>query len=163
MKNKMLLVGIFLLALGAGILILVRSESGTSRTVSSTSQTPAGASDSGPPAPSQPKIPAYQQASEVRNLSPTLRPSQFFGKAREAYLVAKEIPQTLAQLPCYCHCDEGLGHKSLHTCFVDDHAAHCAVCVDEALLAYSLQRDQKLSPDQVREKCIDMWSSGHQH
>ena len=75
-------------------------------------------------------------------------------------MVAKEVPQTLAQLPCYCHCDQSFGHKSLQTCYVDDHAAHCAVCVDEALLAYRLQKEQKLTPEQVREIIIEKYSEG---
>ncbi len=104
------------------------------------------------------RVPAFQDAGELGALSPTLPPNQFIGKAREAYIAAREIPETLAQLPCYCHCDESFGHKSLHTCFVDDHAAHCAVCVDEALLAYKLQKEKKLTPKQVREIIIDKYS-----
>ena len=38
----------------------------------------------------------------------------------------------------------------------------CAVCVDEALLAYKLQKDQKLTPEQVREKIIEKYSAEHQ-
>lgn len=106
-------------------------------------------------------VPAFQTASQAQKLAPSLSPVQFVGKTREAYIVAKEIPQTLAQLPCYCHCDQSFGHKSLQTCFVDDHAAHCAVCVDEALLAYRLQKEQKLAPDQVREIIIEKYSEGH--
>ena len=71
----------------------------------------------------------------------------------------KEIPRTIAQLPCYCHCDKGFGHKSLYTCFEDDHAAHCAVCVDEALLAYRLEKDEKLKPEQIRERIIAHYSA----
>ena len=82
----------------------------------------------------------------------------FTGKARQAYQVAGEIPQTLAQLPCYCHCDRGMGHKSLHSCFEDDHAAHCAVCVDEALLAYRLEKSEGLTASQVRERIIAQYS-----
>jgi hypothetical protein len=37
---------------------------------------------------------------------------------------------------------------------VDDHAAHCAVCVEEALLAYKLQKEERLSPAQIRERII---------
>jgi hypothetical protein len=103
-------------------------------------------------------VPAYQTASEVGNLPPTLPATEFIGKSREAYEVAKKIPQTLAQLPCYCECDRGFGHKSLQTCFVDDHASHCAVCVDEALLAYRLQKEEKLTPEQVRDKIIEQYS-----
>jgi|GEM_PF-449024 len=93
-------------------------------------------------------------AADLKNLPPVLPASQFTGLTRMAYAAVKEIPQTIAQLPCYCHCDEGFGHKSLQTCFVDDHAAHCAVCVEEALLAYKLQKEERLSPAQIRERII---------
>ncbi|HEV2882739.1 MAG TPA: CYCXC family (seleno)protein [Pyrinomonadaceae bacterium] len=93
-------------------------------------------------------------AADLKNLPPVLPASQFTGMTRMAYAAVKEIPQTIAQLPCYCHCDEGFGHKSLQTCFVDDHASHCAVCVEEALLAYKLQKEDKLSPAQIRERII---------
>lgn len=105
-----------------------------------------------------PRVPAYQSAVASKTLGPTLTPDQFIGKTREAYKVAKQIPATLAQLPCYCHCDQGFGHKSLHSCFEDDHASHCAVCVDEALLAYQLQTQQKMTPEQVREQIIEKYS-----
>src|SRR6185369_11225725 len=62
--------------------------------------------------------------------------------------VAQTMP---AQLPCYCHCDRGMGHKSLHSCFEDDHAASCATCINEALLARKLEKEQKLSPAQIRD------------
>lgn len=90
-------------------------------------------------------------------LPPTLAPDKFPGKTRQAYQSAKEIPQTLAQLPCYCHCDRGMGHKSLHSCFEDDHAAHCDVCVNEALMAYQLQK-RGLTPAQIREQIIAKYS-----
>lgn len=100
-------------------------------------------------------VPAhYASAQEMPQLEPTLTPAQFFGQARLAYQAAKEMPQTIAQLPCYCHCDVGFGHKSLHSCFVDDHAAHCAVCVEEALTAARLQKEEKLTPAQIRERII---------
>ena len=100
------------------------------------------------------RIPAHYETEPARSsLVPTLAPEKFTGKAQEAYRVVREDPQLIAQLPCYCYCDRGFGHKSLHSCFVDDHAAHCAVCVDEALLAYDLQK-RGLSPQQIREKII---------
>jgi hypothetical protein len=110
-------------------------------------------------AASSPSVPAFMKtAAELKGLAPTLAPEQFPGKARLAYQAVREIPQTVAQLPCYCHCDVGFGHKSLHTCFTDDHAAHCAVCVDEALLAYKLQKQDGLKPDQIRELIVDQYS-----
>ena len=105
------------------------------------------------------RVPAYAKtAAELKGLPPTLAPQAFVGKARAAYLAVGEIPQTIAQLPCYCYCDEGHGHKSLHTCFVDEHASHCAVCVDEALLAYSLHKEGRLSPAQIRERIVAQYS-----
>jgi hypothetical protein len=101
------------------------------------------------------RVPRFAASpADLKNLPPVLPASQFTGLTRMAYAAVKEIPQTIAQLPCYCHCDEGFGHKSLQTCFVDDHAAHCAVCVEEALLAYKLQKEEKLTPAQIRERII---------
>ena len=98
-------------------------------------------------------VPAHYE-SPPATLPPTLSPEKFPGKTREAYQAARNIPQTLAQLPCYCYCDRGMGHKSLHSCFEDDHASHCDVCVNEALMAYRLQKDQHLSVKQIREQII---------
>ncbi|HEX5703412.1 MAG TPA: CYCXC family (seleno)protein [Pyrinomonadaceae bacterium] len=104
-------------------------------------------------------IPAHYETEPPRiSLAATLEPEKFIGKTRDAYRIAREAPQLLAQLPCYCHCDRGLGHKSLHSCYVDDHAAHCAVCVDEVLIAYNLQK-RGLSPQQIREEIVKQFGS----
>jgi hypothetical protein len=106
------------------------------------------------------EVPSFEiSPAALKKLAPTLAPEKFSGKQRLGYMAAKEIPQTLAQLPCYCHCDKGFGHKSLQTCFVDDHAAHCAICIDEALLALQLQKQEKLSPEQIRERIIAQYGS----
>lgn len=108
------------------------------------------------------RVPKFATSSaDLKNLPPVLPASQFTGMTRMAYAAVKEIPQTIAQLPCYCHCDEGFGHKSLQTCFVDDHAAHCAVCVEEALLAYKLQKEERLTPTQIRERIIAQYGSAN--
>ncbi|MDX6271445.1 MAG: hypothetical protein QOD28_2668 [Acidobacteriota bacterium] len=100
-------------------------------------------------------------AADLKNLPPVLPASQFTGITRMAYAAVKEIPQTIAQLPCYCHCDEGFGHKSLQTCFVDEHAAHCATCIEEALLAYKLQKEERLTPAQIRERIIAQYGGAN--
>jgi hypothetical protein len=106
------------------------------------------------------RVPAFQKTpAELKSLPATLPPQQFAGKTRLAYQAVAAIPKTIAQLPCYCHCDEGFGHKSLHSCFVDDHASHCAVCVEEALLAYKLQTEAGLTPEQIRERIITQYGS----
>ena len=105
-------------------------------------------------------MPAFiTTAADLKSLKPTLAPEMFAGKQRLGYQAAKEIPQTLAQLPCYCHCDKGFGHKSLQSCFVDDHAAHCAVCIDEALVAYQLEKKEGLKPEQIRARVVEQFSN----
>jgi len=105
------------------------------------------------------ETPAFiTDAAELKALKPTLPPEKFQGMQRLGYIAAREIPRTLAQLPCYCHCDKGFGHKSLHSCFVDDHASHCAVCIDEAIVALRLEKQEGLKPEQVRERIIEQFS-----
>ncbi len=55
-------------------------------------------------------------------LPKTLDPSLFKGKAKQAYQIAREIPQVLAQMPCFCEC-EAFGHENLLDCFIDRHGA----------------------------------------
>ena len=107
------------------------------------------------------RVPAFQVGASVKDLGPTLAPEKFVGKTREAYKAVKAIPETIAQLPCYCECDKAFGHKSLYSCYEDDHASHCAVCVDEVLLAYRLQKEEKLTPEQIRERIIAQYSAAH--
>lgn len=156
MKNKILIfVGIVLVAVGA--LVLTRSKKSPEPQATGPQATSSVAEKHTEQTHS--RVPAYQTVAETRTLGPTLEPSRFIGKTREAYKVAREIPEILAQLPCYCHCDRGFGHKSLHSCFEDDHASQCAVCTDEALMAYRLQKDQKLSPEQIRKIIIEKYSA----
>lgn len=58
-----------------------------------------------------------------RESRPTLDPALFVGKARLAHRVAREIPDVLDRLYCYCGCDRSAGHKSLLSCYTDNHAA----------------------------------------
>lgn len=112
-----------------------------------------------PPLADSARVPAhYETAPAASSLAPTLPPERFKGLTRDAYKAVAEMPQTIAQLPCYCHCDEGFGHKSLQSCFVDDHAAHCDICVKEALAAYKLQK-QGLTAPQIRERIVTEYSS----
>jgi hypothetical protein len=104
------------------------------------------------------RVPAFEVAPTRASLAPTLDPERFTGLTRDAYRAVRQIPVTIAQLPCFCHCDEGFGHKSLYSCFEDEHAAHCDVCVREALLALNLEKQQRLSPAQIRERIIAQYS-----
>ncbi|MBO0720546.1 MAG: hypothetical protein J2P41_06980 [Blastocatellia bacterium] len=100
------------------------------------------------------RIPAYFKVPpNPKSLPETLSPDLFNGDAREAYQIAREIPVVLAQLPCFCYCDYSAGHKSLHSCFEDQHSAGCPLCQDSARMAKQL-KDDGLSIDQIREKLI---------
>jgi hypothetical protein len=55
-------------------------------------------------------------------LPKTLDPHLFKGKAKQAYQIAGEIPEILAQIPCFCEC-EAYGHENLLDCFIDRHGA----------------------------------------
>ena len=57
-----------------------------------------------------------------RETRPTLDPSRFTGKAALAHRVAREIPDVLDELHCYCGCDRSVGHVSLLSCYTDNHA-----------------------------------------
>ena len=168
-KNWFLLGGIALLVVAA-VLIVNSASTNKPTPIGLGKSVPAGTAPSAskshdghdhPPATSGAKnVPAFLTTAPSRgSLAPTLDPERFTGATREAYRAVRQIPVTIAQLPCYCYCDQGFGHKSLYSCFEDDHAAHCAVCVNEALLALTLERDQKMSPAQIRERIVAQYAT----
>ncbi|MGK5091552.1 CYCXC family (seleno)protein [Deltaproteobacteria bacterium TL4] len=80
----------------------------------------------------------------LREKKPVLNPMQFqFEKQIAAYEAARKYPEVLDQLYCYCACDKSIGHKSLLSCFADNHASMCGVCMDEALLAQEMTLNGK--------------------
>ena len=160
-KSWLLIAGVALLIVAAVLMVNSAnnpSQSTTATRNTSTTQTPAPRHEH--PANATAKtVPAHFEVPPSKSsLGPTLNPDSFTGITRDAYRAAREIPVTIAQLPCYCHCDEGFGHKSLYSCFEDDHAAHCDVCVREAVLALKLEKEQKLTPAQIRDTIVAQYS-----
>lgn len=84
--------------------------------------------------------PSQLKGGETR---PVLSPAYFVGQTAKAYRVAREIPQVLDSIYCYCQCERTIGHKSLLSCYTDEHAAYCAICQDQALRAYELYKEGK--------------------
>jgi hypothetical protein len=82
-------------------------------------------SESGPPAPSTSAAIVVPETTRValRETRPTLDPGRFVGKAAVTHQIARDIPEVLDQLYCYCECDKSIGHKSLLSCYTDGHAA----------------------------------------
>ena len=71
----------------------------------------------------------------------TMDPALFVGRTRTAYEAAREVPEVLAQLPCYCGCMSGFGHRSNLDCFHDNHGVECTMCQDIALDARKMYQD----------------------
>jgi hypothetical protein len=84
------------------------------------------------------------------SVSLTQDPALYQGDARQAYLVAREHPELLAQLDCYCGCEEHEGHKNLLDCFRTNHGAGCDICIGEAVTAGQML-SQGTPVDQIRE------------
>ena len=163
MKKTWILIGGIIVLLIAAVLVVNQQKAarGTTGLYQSASNPPAATKSSTPVdshaghahASGEKTVPAFLTTAPSRaSLGPTLAPEKFMGLTRDAYRAAREIPVTLAQMPCYCYCDRGMGHKSLYSCFEDDHAAHCAVCVNEALLAHKLEKEGKLTTAQIRDR-----------
>jgi len=71
------------------------------------------------------RIPPYYETAEAAQPFPSLVPAAYFRRyplVERAYQVAAEIPEVIAQQPCYCFC-EGHGHHSLLDCYASDHGA----------------------------------------
>ena len=92
---------------------------------------------------------AANQAPPVSADLVTLDPNQFTGDVHEAYVVAREHPELLAQLDCYCGCEQHEGHKNLLDCYRTNHGATCDTCTGEAVTAGRLA-DQGMPVDQIR-------------
>jgi len=89
-------------------------------------------------------------ANDAKSAS-VLSPSLFTDeKTRAAYQVAKDIPEVLEQLPCFCGCMMNMGHKNNLFCFKDQHGSACDICQDIALDARKLH-DQGLPIAQIQE------------
>jgi len=106
------------------------------------------------PGPGSGTMPVHSdRAGDAMPLPATLEPAGFKQtEVREAYQTAREIPEVLAQQPCYCYCQRK-GHRSLLDCFKTDHAASCSICIREALLASQMHRQQK-SAEEIRRAIV---------
>jgi hypothetical protein len=52
----------------------------------------------------------------------TLAPELFSGRVAEAYRIAREVPELLERMPCYCGCYVSDRHQNNLDCYVDRHA-----------------------------------------
>ena len=82
-------------------------------------------------------------------LPPILTKDQLWGDNAQypyqthAYELAAKIPDVIYQQPCYCFCDRGMGHNSLHSCFAGTHGAECGTCLKELYYTYTMHKQGK--------------------
>lgn len=83
-------------------------------------------------------------------LDPKLFARGYEPEAQTGYQIARDIPATLDLLHCFCECKESqvFRHKTLLTCFTDNHAAGCGICLREAMMAADLKK-QGVSEEQI--------------
>ena len=72
-----------------------------------------------------------------------------YPRVQAIYRHAKQVPEVLDGLHCYCECGVHSGHYSLLDCFKSEHGAGCDICLTEAAMAYDLHNQGK-SLDQIR-------------
>jgi hypothetical protein len=96
-------------------------------------------------------VPHFNAAPPAKGakLPPILTRDQLWGENAQypyqthAYELAAKIPDVIYQQPCYCYCDRGMGHTSLHSCFSGTHGAQCGTCLKELYYAYTLHKQGK--------------------
>ena len=93
-------------------------------------------------------VPAILTPTQLTYPETKYRPMQV-----HAYELAAKVPQVIYQQPCYCYCDRGHGHKSLHSCFESEHGGNCAVCMKEVYYAYQQTKLNK-TPAEIRDGII---------
>jgi hypothetical protein len=95
--------------------------------------------------------PEPQQLVENPKAADVLSPALFTDpKARAAYQTAKDIPEVLEELPCFCGCMMNMGHKNNLFCFKDQHGSACEICEDIALDARKMH-DEGLPIAKIQE------------
>jgi hypothetical protein len=98
-------------------------------------------------------------AAKADKLEPILTKDQLWGENAQfpyqthAYELAAKIPNVIYQQPCYCYCDRGMGHNSLHSCFAGTHGAQCGTCLKELYYTYQMHKQGKTA-QQIRAGII---------
>ena len=96
-------------------------------------------------------VPHFNAAPPLKSdkLPPILTRDQLWGANAQfpyqihAYELAAKIQGVLHQQPCYCYCDRGMGHTSLHSCFAGTHGAECETCMKELYYTYQMHKQGK--------------------
>jgi hypothetical protein len=82
-----------------------------------------------------------------------ISPEKFSGPIAAGYKAAQKAKDTCSKLFCYCGCDLSEEHTSLLDCFTSMHGVDCAICQEEAIIAWHM-KEQGKSLGQI-QKAID--------
>ena len=88
----------------------------------------------------------------------TLNPASFDEpETKSAYQAAKDVPEVLEYMPCYCGCFGSAGHRNNLDCFKDNHGVSCSLC---RAIAIEAQRQTKLGTPvaQIKRIVDERWS-----
>jgi hypothetical protein len=86
-----------------------------------------------------------------------------YPRIAEVYQMVAQIPEVIDGIYCHCDCSKHSDHRSLLTCFQDDHGAACDVCLTEAALAFRMVGEGR-SLKEIRKAVDALYShAGHDH
>ena len=94
-----------------------------------------------------------------RNPRPdTLNPNIFTDpEVRDAYQAAKDAPETLEHLACYCGCFREANHRNNLDCFKDSHGTQCALCRAIAIEGRR-ETQQGIPVAQIKHNVDEKWA-----
>jgi hypothetical protein len=104
--------------------------------------------------------PAPRQGLTAADVAPAERYAAY-PRIAEVYEMVAQIPHVIDGIYCHCDCSKHSDHRSLLTCFQDDHGAACDVCLTEAALAFRMVGEGR-SLKEIR-KAVDALYAGHGH
>ena len=109
--------------------------------------------------PATQAVPQTTVAPDAAGVNKVLDPAGFSDdRVRKAYEAAKQYATVLESIYCYCRCKENIGHRALVECFETDHASHCDVCMNEAMITARMTAEGK-TPKEI-QKAIDAFYAG---
>jgi hypothetical protein len=98
-------------------------------------------------------LPATPQKPRPTTLNPATFASNPNPEIAASYQVAKEIPEVLEYMPCYCGCFGTAGHRNNLDCFRDNHGITCSLC---RAIALEAKRQHELgTPVQQIKRIVD--------
>lgn len=128
-KSKRIIQGFLALLVVAGIVSawFLGGSGGTDSTTTSSSAAPAVVDPNTLPASLKNRL--VLPAKPLAKRPYTLEPSTFKEpETVQAYQAARDVPEVLEHMPCYCGCFANSGHRNNLDCFKDSHGEHCALC-----------------------------------